>query len=220
MSTERAAWRALGSPSPAQSEQDHVCASCGRQCALCRDGKPCGLGRYCSWCANAYALNAPDPDDGVVYCGGPDPEAPSADLGCGARFPALAQLIEAGLSQYPLFCGPCREKHRAEAAEERTLTGDSAPEPLPTPRGSASPPPVRPAVSQGRLKSEQRPGSTAPRGGRGPRDDADAQHLRGGFRPRDRPRDALEREDMEARGRLAVYGSNDRSSEMGGIDFD
>ncbi|MBN9734803.1 hypothetical protein PP1_007085 [Pseudonocardia sp. P1] len=140
----------------------------------------CGGAEWCSWCANAYALNRPAAD-GLVYCGGPDPDAPAAEYGCGRYLPDLATLVARGLAQYPLYCGECRDAETGaelpgdgrastsgvtgRAAEERPSAARPVtpePEPGPTPK-----PKAEPFAAQAE-----------------PRRDAEAHHLRGGFRPR------------------------------------
>ena len=182
---DAAAWAQMGTPS-------HACASCGAKCRRCADGEPCAKARWCAWCAHAYAENPPAAD-GFVYCGGPDPDAPEAEHGCGRSLPGLARLIERGLTQYPLYCGECRDALAAtppdppnppvpspeldgdapasasdgtgRSTDERPADGDSEPEPAPARK------PARITVA---------PQQDA-------RQDAHARHLRGGFAPRQPP---------------------------------
>lgn len=188
MSVDKAAWRALGTPAPAEPQSaTHRCTSCGRGCALCRDGQTCGKADWCNWCAEALSENPPKAD-GRVYC-----------ASCDAPFPTLPKLIEAGLRKYPRHCRACREARREDAAEDRNHYG--TPPPATATRGTEEESGARPSTgATGRTVEPPKPtsapgGTSGPRNGseptsgpRRPKEDPDALYLRGGFRPRSAPR--------------------------------
>lgn len=182
----------MTSPSP------HACASCGRRCRACEDGKACTRATWCRWCSGVYAENAPA-DDGRVYC-----------AGCGAPFPSLAVLIERGLSKYPRYCKSCREERREAAAAARELNarvgaesvvagkGDGPKRTDPprkhrTPKLPAGPPPAHREEQERGLHaaSGTRSMSTGEQVAAASREQAerepDAHAVRGGFVPRPTP---------------------------------
>ena len=75
----------------------HSCTSCGRAYGACATAAAAGQPLphtikvpWCAWCTAVFRDNAPDPATGRVHC-----------AGCGAPFPGLAQLVEAGLGVLP-----------------------------------------------------------------------------------------------------------------------
>lgn len=127
-SVEKAAWQTLAESATPRSggaaPDGHACSSCGTKCPRCRDGKPCAQGPWCTWCAEIYRENAPDPADGRVYCGGPDPD--TAD-GCNYVFPDFKAFVKRyhdpdparRLRRYPRYCSECREEREAASAAKQ-----------------------------------------------------------------------------------------------------
>lgn len=174
---------------PPTGDVEHRCASCNRRCRACATSAPCARARWCSWCENAYADNAPaeralaGERDGPVLC-----------RSCGAPFPPLAKLIEARLSKYPAYCRACREERRAEAAAERETDARVGADAVVARNGSAPSPRKLPSSSDVRAVPD--PEATYQRGGFVPRPAVahDVAEVIERLAPRGRPPDTTESE--------------------------